>query len=202
MHNRYDAILFDFDGVLVDSEPLHWKCWCTALAPRGIKLDWAHFAAHCVGVTDRELFRHFPPGTKALPEEEFLAALAEKRRVFRARAVSAGLVSEAVSGLLRQLAQTLPLAVVTSSSRLDVEPVLRAAKVDGCFAASVYREDVTHAKPDAEPYRTAARQLGARRPLVVEDSDAGQASAAAAGFKCLRVTGPAAMPRAVLDRLA
>src|SRR5581483_6383312 len=54
---RYDAILFDFDGVLIDSEPLHFACWAEVLAPLGVRLEWEFYSRHCIGIDDREMLR-------------------------------------------------------------------------------------------------------------------------------------------------
>ena len=54
MENRYDAILFDFDGVLADTEPIHWSCWVEVLAPLPIELTWDIYAANCIGVQDHD----------------------------------------------------------------------------------------------------------------------------------------------------
>src|SRR3974390_1752731 len=50
---RFDAILFDFDGVLLDSEPIHCACWAEVLAPLGVQLDWEYYREHYLGVDDR-----------------------------------------------------------------------------------------------------------------------------------------------------
>jgi len=189
----YDAILFDFDGVLVDSEPLHWQCWREVLAPAGYDLTWDYYAAHCIGVKDDDMGCF-------VDAARFPELLAAKRELLRSRASSAELVTDDVRELLRNL--FLPLAVVTSSSRLEVEPVLLAGGIHACFAARVYRESVSHLKPHPEPYRKAAALLGALRPLVVEDSDPGEESARAAGFDCLRVPRQTDLTRLLHERLA
>ena len=180
-----DAILFDFDGVLVDSEPLHWECWRKVLAPAGFDLTWEHYAAHCIGIKDDDM-------AQLAPAASFPELLSAKRELLRSRASFAGLVTDAVRDLLREL--TVPLAVVTSSSRVEVEPILESGGICDCFAAFVYRESVTHLKPHPEPYQKAAAQVGARHPLVVEDSEPGVRSASAAGFACLQVLHQPDMP--------
>ena len=52
---QYEAVLFDFDGVLVDSEPVHFGCWQEILGPFGIDLDWKTYSEHCIGITDRAM---------------------------------------------------------------------------------------------------------------------------------------------------
>ena len=57
MSARYDAVLFDFDGVLVDSEPLHHECWSEVLKRFGLGLTWEDYAANCIGVSDRNMIQ-------------------------------------------------------------------------------------------------------------------------------------------------
>src|SRR5579871_6473211 len=53
----FDSILFDFDGVLIDSEPVHWACWAEVLKPLGVTLRWDFYRDHCIGIDDREMLR-------------------------------------------------------------------------------------------------------------------------------------------------
>src|SRR5207249_12259483 len=82
------------------------------------------------------------------------------------------------------------VAVVTSSGRLEVEPVLDRAGIRRHLGALVFGEDVQRHKLAPDPYLLAAARLGAVRPLVVEDSIAGVASARAAGFDVVQVASP------------
>ena len=58
-----EAVLFDFDGVLLDSEPLHFACWRELLEPLGVPMDWETYRRHCVGVSDRETLALFGAST-------------------------------------------------------------------------------------------------------------------------------------------
>ena len=71
MSSGYDAILFDFDGVLVDSEPLHWECWREVVSPYGLDLTWEDYARECIGVSDRKMIQAL-----AEPEAEVASAAA------------------------------------------------------------------------------------------------------------------------------
>jgi beta-phosphoglucomutase len=197
----YDSVLFDFDGVLVDSEPIHYQCWREVLAPFGVDLDWATYERTCIGVADR-------PMVAALcrtisPPADFERVWAEyprKNALYRARVAAAPPIAPAVVDLLGAL-DGLKLAVVSSSHRGEVEPLLVAAGVRDRFGAVVCGDDVARHKPDPEPYRTAAALLGARAPLVVEDSPAGVASGRAAGFDVLEIRSAAETPARVREAL-
>jgi HAD superfamily hydrolase (TIGR01509 family) len=104
---------------------------------------------------------------------------------------------EPVTSAVRDLLHWLDghrLAVVSSSGRDEIEPILKAGGIRACFGALVCREDVTAYKPAPDPYRKAAEMLQARTALVVEDSQAGIASGKAAGFDVLEVPEARRMP--------
>jgi HAD superfamily hydrolase (TIGR01509 family) len=91
--------------------------------------------------------------------------------------------------------------VVTASSRPDIEPLLVAGGIAGHFDALVCGKEAGRHKPAPDPYLRAAALLDVKKPLVVEDSEAGMASARAAGFEVLAVETAASMPEAVMRRL-
>ena len=195
---RYEAILFDFDGVLVDSEPVHYACWTEILSGYGLHLDWEFYCRECIGIADREMLARLrtqrePP----IPLEKLLAEYPRKKAMFRERMLASDPVASGIRELLSSLRDEYRLAVVTSSGRTEVEPILAAAGVHGHFAAAVYAGDVGNKKPAPDPYLEAARRLGVTRALVVEDSDAGVTSGRAAGFEVLRVNSASEVPDAV-----
>jgi beta-phosphoglucomutase len=199
---NYDAVLFDFDGVLVDSEPLHWRCWAEIVRPFGIDFDWETYQRVAVGVADREVMEYLaararPPIEPRVLHEKFPL----KRQMYLDLLLRGPILPDGLRELLHDL-RFLKLAVVTSSYRSEVEPALVAAGIRDLFAAVIDSEDVAEHKPSPEPYLLAARRLGARRPIVVEDSPAGVSSARAAGFDVIRVTNPAEVAPALRAALA
>ncbi len=193
----YDAVLFDFDGVLVDSEPVHFDAWVETLRPVGVSISWEGYKNNCVGISDRELLNYF--GSLAVPPIEpdtLTECYARKKNTFRSKMAELDPLTPEMVEMIRSLREC-KLAVVTSSGRLEVEPVLWKAGVHEFMHALVFGEDVTRRKPDPEPYLLAAARLGARNPLVVEDSVAGISSGRAAGFDVLEVTHPDEVPTRV-----
>jgi beta-phosphoglucomutase len=194
---HYDAILFDFDGVLADTEPIHWKCWVEVLAPLPIDLPWDIYAANCIGVQDHDMLPFLASISRAPVTVEALEPYyLRKRDLFRRRVLEAGPIAADTVELIRSL-DGYRLGLVTSSERLEVEPVIEGAGLRDCFSVMVFGEDVECHKPSPEPYLLAASRLGAKRPLVVEDSAAGVASARAAGFMVIQVTASSAVPTRV-----
>lgn len=199
---RYDAILFDFDGVLADTEPLHFRCWREILNPYGIQMDWDTYVRTCIGITDRLMLAQFCD--RANPPVELQTLIDEyprKRELFRTL-VSQELPFFVGCGEFLDSLNGYPLAVVSSSGRLEIEPALERAGLLDRFETLVCGGDVRNHKPAPDPYLLAASRLKAQHPLVIEDSDAGVESARAAGFDVLRVKSPAEVPELVRTRLS
>jgi len=199
---EFDAILFDFDGVLVDSEPLHWACWAEALAPLGVPLEWEFYRDRCIGIDDREMLRMMaarsdPP----LDWEQLWQRYPAKKEFFRARTIAAPPFPQGIAEMLARLHGSYKMAVVTSSGRPEIEPLLDAAGLRRYFETLVCARDAERHKPAPDPYLLAAQRLGVRSALVVEDSEAGIASGRSAGFEVLAVKNAADVPRLVLERL-
>ena len=193
----YDAILFDFDGVLADTEPVHFACWTEILGCYGIKLDWDTYLQHGMGLSDLTLLASLGDLADPPVSVEVLASrLPEKRRRFVDLALERQPMSDVIVEFIKSLF-SYQLAVVSSSNRLEIEPLLVHAGVRSCFGALVCGREATHSKPAPDPYLLAAGRLGATRPLVVEDSEAGIASARSAGFDFVRIRHPVETPDAV-----
>jgi HAD superfamily hydrolase (TIGR01509 family) len=133
-----------------------------------------------------------PPGDW----QEMWAQYPRKKEIFRARMLTAPPFLPQLDGLLAGLHREYKLAVVSSSSRTEIDPLLTAGGLRGHFDAVVCSEDLPRErlKPAPDPYLLAAERTGARRPLVVEDSAAGLAAGRAAGFEVLEVKKAAELP--------
>jgi beta-phosphoglucomutase len=182
---RVKAILFDFDGVLVDSEPIRFKAEAQALAEIGESLTWERFAKFCLGRTDEA-------GLRDLLADRFEA---EGRRIVERRNALYEEWLDDVPGapdalqFIQRVPEGIRLAVVTGSRRLEVEAILWRLAMSDRFHALITAEDYAHAKPAPEPYLTAAHRLNlpAVSCLVIEDSTAGVAAALAAGMPVVAV---------------
>ncbi|MEV6927302.1 HAD-IA family hydrolase [Dactylosporangium sp. NPDC051485] len=192
---RPDALLFDFDGVLVDTETSLWEAWCVELRGLGIVADLAAY---------RKLSFLDPPSPLAARVAAAVAAAggapgfapeAAAARISARNLERAGLL-EARPGVRELLADArrmgIATAVVSSSSRAWVLAHLRRLDVAGQFDLVLCREDVARRKPAPDGYRDALRRLRltANRCLAIEDSPHGVRAARAAGLRCLAVPGP------------
>jgi beta-phosphoglucomutase len=199
--SRYDSILFDFDGVLADSEPLHYRCWKEILSPYGIHLDWEVYAAHYIGTSDRLMLAQFcQAASPPVALQTLIDQYPRKRDLFREMIVRQLPFFEGCREFLETLGG-YRLAVVSSSGRLEIEPSLERAGLRRYFQTLVCGGDVRQHKPAPDPYLLAAERIESRHPLVIEDSDAGVESARAAGFDVIRVNSPDEVRAAVRGRL-
>ena len=199
----FQAILFDFDGVLLDSEPVHCACWAEELAALGVTLTWDFYSRHCIGIDDRDMLRRMASQSDPPRDWRDLWALypAKKER-FRRRMIAQPAFHPALDSLLGRLGERYRLAVVSSSACSEIEPLLDAGGLRPHFATVVGGDDVEHHKPAPDPYLLAASRLGITRALVLEDSPAGIASGRAAGFAVVQVPHPSGVPellRQLLD---
>jgi beta-phosphoglucomutase len=199
----YEAILFDFDGVLADSEPVHWRCWLDVIRDYGYSVSWEEFRANCVGVHERGTVewlrnRRNPP----VPFDDLWSEYPRKKQLFRERMLARNAIEEEVVELITRLHHDYLLAVVTSSNQVEVEPILRASGILPLIRTAVYGGDVSNLKPAPDPYLLAAERLGTRNALVIEDSPAGIASGRAAGLDVLEIPVQSAMCRLETEKLS
>jgi beta-phosphoglucomutase len=189
------AVIFDCDGVIADSEPLHLRVFQAVLAPLGITMTGATYAERYLGLDDRGVFTEALRARGRVPAAGEVATLvAEKARRFRSVLEAEVCIYPGVVAFVRSLAG-VPLAVASGALRDEVELILARAGIGDAFAAVVAAEDVAAGKPDPEGFLRALaaleHEVGAIAPgacLVVEDSIAGLEAARRAGMRCLAVT--------------
>jgi HAD superfamily hydrolase (TIGR01509 family) len=192
------AILLDFDGTLVDSEPLHHRCWLEAVRPWGAATDWEDYQRRFVGITDREGARIFLSEAGHEPTDESIrAACASKHQLYRSRCGEELTIPLESADLIRELGLEVPVGVVTSSVTIELGPVLAKAGLTDSIRVLVCGDHVKRHKPDPEPYKLAVKHLKkldssvvASGCLVFEDSAAGMESAMRAGLRVSQVRHP------------
>jgi beta-phosphoglucomutase len=200
--HRIETLIFDYDGVIADTEPLHWRSWAKILAPLGVRFTWELYCEFGRGVHDARMIQSL---RERLQEPEILRGLEEKNElrkgIMRELCVNEPPINERTIEMLRDL-KGFRLGLVTSSVRSEVEPVLRAAGVYQCFGARVFGDDVERHKPAPDPYLLLGSQMGITTGLVFEDSAAGIMSAQQAGYTVIPVTEPDQLPRLVYREIA
>jgi len=189
------AVIFDFDGVLVDSELLHFRAQRDALLTAGVAIEKEEYYRYYLAFDDRgairiALERHGRPSDPATVE-----ALARTKATRYAELLPEVPFFAGARELVRALAPDHPLGVASGALHREIDAILDAGGLRDAFTAIVGADDVGHTKPHPEPYLTAMKRLEPRAPglraaecLAFEDSVPGIASARAAGMKVVAVT--------------
>jgi HAD superfamily hydrolase (TIGR01509 family) len=186
---NYQAILFDMDGVIVDSEPLHVAAFQATLKNYGHNLSQEHYKQHFAGKADEAGFKQyfdFVNESADLP-----VIMDEKAQAYLKLAADQLIpypgVIECISDLTKRKVR---LALVTGSLRVEAEATLKAFNLSEVFAVIIAAEDITCSKPDPEGYLKAAQTLGVDPAdcIVIEDAPSGVLAASAAKMRCVAVT--------------
>jgi len=191
------AVIFDFDGVIVDTEPLHYRSFQVVLEPLGLGYSWDAYVDHYMGFDDRDAFLEaFRAGGKTLDHSGLDELIALKAKLFQ-DVVSEGVTSyPGVVELISVLSSKIPIAICSGALRSDIEPILRQLSIEGAFSAMVTAEEVAASKPDPASYALAVKKLAAipgsgivaSSCVAIEDTPAGIASASGAGIPVIAVT--------------
>lgn len=184
------AILFDFNGVLVDDEPVHFELFQCVLREEGLELSSDEYYEEIVGYDDEDGFAAvYERSGRELMDGELARLVARKAELYRQRMDGGGYpFFPGAEDLVRAaIGASLHLGVVSGALRSEVEGALGQLGVRESFRAVVAAEDVEAGKPDPEGYRRGLRLLGSEPPkpgevLAIEDTPAGLAAAAGAGL--------------------
>lgn len=197
------AIIFDFDGVIVDSEPLHYQAFAMVGKSFGFDFAWERYLAQFIGLDDGDAFKYMlveaiEGGDRPEIEdvEATVAVLCDQKRTAFEALVAAQ--AAAVPGALELIDQAhaagLPIAIATGSLRAEIEQMLGLMKRRDRFEVIVTADDVDRYKPDPMPYAKALDGLRALHPaagltadntLAIEDTPGGLNSAIGAGLNTL-----------------
>lgn len=188
-----NAVIFDFDGIIVDSEPIHFRAFRASLEPHGKRLHWQEYCTEYIGLDDRDAFRKaLESGARSLGSDELERLIAGKARTFQAIVRAEKIPAfPGAAELIRTLSRQIPVALCSGGLKGDILPIIRQLGVETAFSAIVTAEDTHISKPDPAPYLLAVRKLwlpDASAALAIEDTVAGIASAKSAGLRVLAVS--------------
>ncbi len=193
------AVIFDFNGIIVDDEPIHFELFKKVLAEEGIELSKEAYYARYLGFDDRGAFSFgYHEHQRSLSDAK-LAELIQRKAVYYQEAIRNHVaIFPGVKPLVAQLAQNLPLAVASGALRKEIETILATAGLIEHFRAIVSAEDVQYGKPEPDIFLKALAMLNSQNHhdaaiaaadcVVIEDSKEGVKGACRAGMKCLAVT--------------
>ena len=194
------AILFDFNGVIIDDEPIQMKAYQEILGKEGIALTEEDYYS-CLGMDDRTFVEAAYRRADKTPEtNKVLEVTLAKTEKWREMIADELPIFPGMVDFIRKMSNDFALGIVSMAKRAEIEYVLEKANLSECFSIIISAEDVTNCKPHPECYLKGFNALDSFRIrrkhlpmvhgecLVIEDSPPGIVSAKNAGLKTLGVT--------------
>jgi beta-phosphoglucomutase len=192
------AVIFDFDGVITDSEILHFRAFNTVLAKHGFELTKQEYYKTYLGLSDADCFKALVgEGRLHVQESHIQGLIQQKTKVFEQLARSEGRIIEGVREFLQMLSQNrVPTAICSGALRAEIELILEGARLRSYFDVIVSAEEVKRGKPDPQGFLLALKKLNKQRVkpispghcVVIEDSHWGLQAAKAAKMRSIAVT--------------
>lgn len=183
----FRAVLFDMDGVIIDTQSAVDAFWLNLANAHNIALSSSDFTRHIYGCSANHTLDALFPMLSRTEREELHATMADYEVNQTYQAVPGALA------LLRVLKDhVIPTALVTSGADFKVRAVSAQLQLEGLFTTEVTSNAIHHSKPHPEGYLTAAARLGipAQQCIVIEDALSGIEAGRAAGALCIGVSGP------------
>ncbi len=197
MSSALQAIVFDFDGVIADSEPLHLKAYQQALAGEGLRLEREEYFARYLGYDDVGMLQALARDRRLAWTDRDITALVTLKGV-KLQAMLEGdeVLFPGAADFVRAAAAAVPIAIASGALRHEIVQIVDAAGLGGLFAAIVASGDTPQSKPSPAPYllaferlqEAAGKRLDRQRCVAIEDSMWGLESAREAGLRCVGVT--------------
>jgi HAD superfamily hydrolase (TIGR01509 family) len=198
------AAIFDLDGTLADTEPLHYEAFAAVLRPEGIELPRADYFARLVGYNDHDCFAlMLGENGRAAGEDRITEFISRKAALYQKAIDERDVLNPGAAEFVRRCAGRFPLAIATGTLRAEAEMILRGGGIRDAFAVIIAAEDVEHGKPEPDCFIAARERINqlthlqppleAAECLVVEDTVFGVDAAHRAGMKVLALayTSPA-----------
>jgi len=195
--DEFKCVLFDFDGVLVDSEPLHLAMFQKVLEDVGVQLNSKEYYEKYLGLDDKGVFTavlkdYGRPISAAFVQN----MIRRKNRVFKQKAEKEAVLLPGVKAFVKKIAAKTPVGIVSGALRDEIILMLKSTGLKEYFPVIISAEDVKNGKPSPEGFllglkKTAAyfrKKIKADETLVIEDSPWGIEAARKAGMKSLAVT--------------
>lgn len=182
---KFEAVLFDLDGTLIDSMPLHNQAWIEVLSELGhVMTD--EILTQYMGIPNAQAVRIFNErfGWKLDPAE--VTHLKESRFLKKLKDVK---LIEATVLAAKENFGKVPMAIVTGSAKKPAEELIQMLDIEKYFSLMITAEDTLKHKPDPEPFLAAAKKLGVdpKKCLVFEDGEMGIQAAHSAGMSVIKV---------------
>ena len=188
-----NAVIFDFDGVILDSEGLHYKIFNQVLEKYKIFVTWEDYQKRYIGYNDEDALKIIFKNNKKRVNKKIIDELITRKAVLFEESVhnNGAEVFPGVVELIKSIPVKLPIGLCSGALRSDIIPVLKNLKIKRFFKSIVTAEDTKKSKPYPDPYLLSLKNLNIQDPsktIAIEDTPAGINSAKEAGMKVLAVT--------------
>ena len=185
------AVVFDFDGVLADTERVHLAVTQAVFRDRGWSLSEADYFRDYLGYDDAELLKRFAADRGiAIDDDAVKTIVGEKFDRFHDRLAGGDALYPGTRACVARIRERFQIAIASGAQHADIVAILRTGGLAGVFPVIVGIDDVEHGKPAPDPYEKAVALLGVppREAVAVEDSRWGIASAREAGLRTIGIT--------------
>ncbi len=189
--SRIEAVVFDFDGVLANSEPLHLRAYQAILAEVGVSLDRDDYYQRYLGFDDAGALDAIGRANGQQWDARQIAALIERKAaIFDDMLASLDVMYPEAPGCIERLGRRFPLGIASGALRHEIVAILRRAALEHHFAFIVAAGETAAGKPAPDPYRRAAElhRLAPSACVAIEDSRWGIDAALTAGLRCVGIT--------------
>jgi len=185
------AVVFDFDGVLADTETLHLSAFQDVFRERGWTLDRAAYFERYLGFDDEDLVRAFTSDTQLAVTDDDVEGLVRVKTARFAELMETGAIMfPGASAAIARLGARYRLGIASGSTAAEIAAILQKAGLHAPFRVIIGADDVARSKPAADPYVAAVNRLGvdASAAVAIEDSRWGLTSARAAGLRTIGIS--------------
>jgi phosphoglycolate phosphatase len=189
------AVIFDFNGILADDDPIHMQALYRVAQEEGLTFTEDEYMEHYLPLNDQDCFRDlWRKNARNLSPNELQRLIGRKSDYYFSAIEQKNVLFDGAAGAVRAAANRGPVGIASGASIGEIKHILSAAGLLGCFVTIVAAEDVQRGKPDPEPFQLAFERLKQScadllptECVAVEDSLGGIRSAHAAGIACLGV---------------
>ena len=185
------AVVFDFDGVLADTEGLHLRAFKTALDPLGFALSRDDYYERFIGFNDHDLVRAIAAEhNRVLKASAYDDIIAIKSREYWRMLKAGDVLYDGAADTVARLGARYRLGIASGAMHNEIEAVLAANGLSSAISVIVGADDVKKGKPSPEPYAAAVAALGVKpsRAVAIEDTPTGLWSAEGAGLRRIGIT--------------
>ena len=164
------AVIFDFNGILADDDPIHMQALGQVAEEEGLTFSEDEYMERYLPLNDRDCFQELWRKNQRGMRQDELDELVRRKSVYYFRAIEQkNVLFEGAAEAVRAAASRGPVAMASGASIREIRHILGAAGLLSCFATIVAAEDVRHGKPDPEPFRLAFERLKEGRPALAAE---------------------------------